>query len=134
MASKSYHFQQRVLKHFKEQGFNCVVQQKAFPDIIAWKPFIDARGLSPVLFTQIVHGEDIYHDQFIPFFVTFVECKINKSLNKKEKIEAKKFLKENRCNTFLVAWKDGRKLEFQELKIKKPEIKPQERLNPTYFG
>lgn len=127
-SQKGYNFQRRVLKHLKEQGFNCVVQ-KSFPDIIAWKPFMDSNGMSPVLHTQMMMGNKVSHNTFIPFFVTLVECK---KLTKKTKKEAEKVLKENRCNIFLVAYLNKKKLEFQEIKSKKG-IKIVKKEIPSYL-
>ena len=126
-----------VLKHLQEKGFNCIAQSKpAFPDIIAWKPFMDMQGKSPILHTQTIMGSEVTNKSFIPFFVTLVECKKNKKLNKKEKAAVKIILDENRCNLFLIAYKEKGKLEFTEIetsnKIPTAEIIKKER--PSYLG
>lgn len=145
MSSKSYrigyHFQRRVVKHLNDKGFNCVVQPKsAFPDIIAWKPFDNGQGGFLALNVQAtIEGKSVTKMIF-PYFVTMVECKVNKYLSKKEKEEATKILNEGRCNSFMVAWRDGRKLKFQELELKnnlpviKPAEPPEPRPTPSYFG
>jgi len=121
---KGYNFQRRVLKHLTEKGFNCVVQPKsAFPDIVAWKPFVDSLGRSLAVNTQTEVGDKAYTSILIPYYVTLIECKVNKYLNKKEKDAAKKILEEGRCNNFFVAYKDKRKLKFEKIGItRKKEI------------
>ena len=141
MSSRSYrigyNFQRRVVKHLKEKGFNCIVQPKsAFPDIVAWKPFEDGKGGSLALNVQaVIEGKAIFKVLF-PFFVALVECKVNKYLSKKEKDAAIQILKEGRCNTFLIAYREKRKLKFQEIELKDniPIIKHVEKPLPSYLG
>ncbi len=123
MPNKSYrigyHFQQRVVKHLKEHNFNCIVQPKsAFPDIVAWTPFISIDGKALFVNAQQNLNGEVSNKVLIPYYVVLVECKVNKYLSKKEKEAAKKILKERRCNTFLVAYREKRKLKFQEIEIK----------------
>jgi len=141
MASKSYrigyNFQRRVVKHLKEKGFNCIVQPKsAFPDIVAWKPFNDGKGNSLALNVQETIDEETKSKVVFPFYVSLIECKVNKYLSKKEKIEATKILEEGRCNSFLVAYRENRKLKFQEIELKDkiPVIKNVEKPLPSYLG
>ena len=131
-----YNFQRRVVKHLVQNGFNCVVQPKsAFPDIIAWKPFIDAAGNIMSLNTQTIIEGKISYRQFFPFFVSMVECKVNKYLSKQEKEKAKTILEEGNCNVFVIAYRNKRKLEFQEmfLENKTPKTKPIKTI-PSYLG
>lgn len=130
-------FQGKVLKHLKEKGFNCIVQPKpAFPEIVAWKPFEDGKGHFMMLNVEATIEGKAFSKVLSPFFVALVECKDKKFLNKKEKAAATKILKEGRCNTFMVAYKDKQKLKFQEIELKNsmPIIKPVEKPLPSYFG
>jgi len=111
-------FQMSVIEHLKEKGFNCIIQKSAFPDIVAWKPFSDGKGNSLALNAQANVGGRIARKVFFPFFVSFVECRANKHLSKKENEIVKKILEEGRCNAFLVAYKDKKKLKFQEIELK----------------
>jgi len=138
MVSKSYrigyNFQRRVVKHLSEKGFNCIVQPKsAFPDIIAWKPFIDGNGRTLAINTQTRIGDKSYQDIMIPFYVSLIECKVNKYLNKKEKDATKQILEEGRCNSFFVAYRDKRKLEFEEFKLKKAKIERIEKVEAPFY-
>ncbi len=131
-------FQKQVIKHLKGKGFNCIVQS-AFPNIFAWKPFMDGEGRSPILFTQASIGDKIVNKQLVPFFVALVECNSkNKYLNKKKKEEVKKILEEERCNVFLVAYKDKKnRLEFQEINLRRKQqypIEPEKKEIPSYLG
>jgi len=131
-----YRFQRRVVKHLKERGFNCVVQPKsAFPDIVAWKPFIDSSGRALAVKTKIEIENKTSDNILIPYFVSLIECKVNKYLSKIEKQEAKKILEEGRCNAFYVAYRKKRKLKFGEIKIKNQEIiiEHKEKI-PGYLG
>jgi len=141
MASKSYrigyNFQRRVVNHLKKLGFNCIVQPKsAFPDILAWRPFINENGEALALNVQENLDGRISYKTILPFYVSFIECKVNKYLSKKEKDAAKLILKEGRCNVFLVAHRKNRKLLFQEIKLDNEKIiatnvdKP----TPSYIG
>ena len=111
--------QESVLKHFEKEGFNCIIQPKsAFPNIVAWRPFVDGNGNTLAITTQMFVGKKVFHKVFLPFFVSLVQCKENKKISKKEKSAAEKILKEGRCNTFYIAYKGKRRLEFQEITIK----------------
>jgi hypothetical protein len=138
MEKKKLNFQNKVVKHLIEKGFNCVIQPKPiFPEIIAWKPFTDMEGRSPILMTQTEISGRVINKQFVPFFVALVECNSKKYLNKKKTGEVKKILEENRCNVFLVAYKDKKnKLEFQEINLKERQIKvkPGKKEIPSYLG
>jgi len=141
MASKSYrigyNFQRRVVAHLKKLGFNCIVQPKsAFPDILAWRPFINENGESLALNVQENLDGRISYKTILPFYVSFIECKVNKYLSKKEKDAAKLILKEGRCNTFLVAHRKNRKLLFQEITLDNEKIivKQINKTLPSYVG
>jgi len=141
MASKSYqigyNFQRRVVKHLKDQGFSCIVQPKsAFPDILAWRPFISANGDVLAINVQSNLAGTITNKTVMPFFVSFIECKVNKYLSKKEKEAAKLILKEGRCNTFLVAHRKKRKLLFYEITVDEEAIMttPIPKELPSYVG
>jgi len=127
---------EKVLKHLQEKGFNCI-ESGEFPDIFAWKPFMDMNNNSPVLHTQTTIGDKIVGKTFIPFFVALVGCKKNKKLNKKEKQMVKSILDENRCNLFLVAYEKKGKIEFEEMEKqlpKAPKVKEIKKELPSYFG
>ena len=142
MDSKSYrieyNFQRRVVTHLKKQGFNCITQPKsAFPDILAWRPFINGAGDVFAINVQENLSGTVTNKTVLPFYVSFIECKVNKYLSKKEKEAAKLILKEGRCNTFLVAHREGRKLLFQEITLNGEEavvttLIPKEL--PSYIG
>jgi len=131
-------FQKSVLKHLKSEGFNCIVQSKpAFPNIIAWRPFVDGNGNTLAVTTQLFVGEKVSYKMFLPFFVSLIECKVNKKISKKEKNAAKKILKEGRCNTFHMVYPNKNKLEFNEITIEnnKPVKKTRiEKSTPSYLG
>jgi len=127
---KGYMFQRRVVKFLRKKGFNCVTQPKsAFPDIIAWRPLMDQEGNNLKLHTQMQNGKVII---CLPFFVSMVECKVNKHLTKQEKQKAKDLLEKGVCNVFLIAYRVGRKLEFQEFFLKPKELKNERTQN--YIG
>jgi len=134
---KSKELFQMVIQHLQENSFNCIVQPKSsFPEIIAWRPFADITGnLFTINTMQNVKGK-ISNKVFIPFFVSFIVCKDSKDLSKKEKLAAKKTLEEGRCNTFFVAYKNKKKLEFQEigLKMKGAKSKGEIKEIPSYLG
>jgi len=141
MASKSYrigyNFQRRVVTHLKKQGFNCITQPKsAFPDILAWRPFINGKGDILAINVQSNLSGIVTNKTVLPFYVSFIECKVNKYLSKKEKEAAKLILKEGRCNTFLVAHRKDRKLLFQEITLDDEKIvaTPISKELPSYIG
>jgi len=113
------HIQQQVLTHLKGEGFNCITQS-TFPSIVAWRPFSDAQGKFLTLKVQAVFDGKTHNKILFPFFVAMVECK---KLNKKEKVESIKLLEEGRCNAFLVASKDKKKLKFEEIELNSKKYK-----------
>ena len=128
------HIQNQVLTHLKGEGFNCIAQS-AFPSIVAWRPFTDAQEKFLTLKVKAVIDGKTHYKILYPFFVAMVECK---KLNKKEKVKSQKLLKEGRCNTFLVASKDKKKLKFEEVEKEKIEIENSPSLSthssPSYIG
>jgi len=115
--NKINNFQQKVVKHLKDKGFNCIVQTK-FPNIIAWRTFNDGEGHSLALNVQETIDGESKSKVLFPFYVSMVECKEDKLFSKKEKEAAKKILEEGRCNAFLVAYKNNKKLKFKEIELK----------------
>jgi len=141
MASRSYrigyNFQRRVTKHLVSKGFNCITQPKsAFPDIIAWKPFVDGNGNALAINVQETLSDKTNNKVLFPFYISFIECKVNKYLSKKEKEAAKLILKEGRCNSFLVAYRDVKKLLFQEITLDNENIiiNSVNKKFPSYIG
>ena len=127
MDSKSckidYNFQKRVVTHLKKQGFNCITQPESiFPNILAWRPFVNGNGDVLAINVQENLSGNITNKVVMPFYVSFIECKENKNLSKKEKETAKLILEQGRCNTFLVAYREKRKLLFQEIKLDNEKI------------
>ena len=125
------YIQQKVVKHLKVEGFNFIVQP-TFPSIVAWKPFTDAQGKFLALNVKAVLDGKEQNKILFPFFIAMIEC--NK-LNKKEKVESKTLLKEGRCNTFLVAYEDNKKLKFEDIKLNSKKVKIKKFINfPSYIG
>ena len=135
--TKENNFKRRVITHMKKEGFNCIAQPTpAFPEIMAWRPFADSGGNMLAINVQETISEKIKNKIVLPFYVAFVNCKGDKSLNKKEKERAKLCLKEGRCNAFFVANKDGRKLLFNEITVnsRKSKKKTSTKERPSYVG
>jgi len=128
--------QTKVIQHLLSKGFNCISQPTVFPDIIAWKPFIDEKGNIPLIYTETTLGDKVSHNSFTPYFITMVGCKSKKKLNKKENREVKNILDERRCNMFLVAYPEKKELKFQEIVLKDNTPKPKQvkKLAPSYLG
>jgi len=126
-----------VMSHLKKQGFNCISKSKnAFPEIVAWRPFVNSGGDTLAINVQETLSGKIENKVVLPFYVSFIECKKDKNLNKKAKDVAKLFLQEGRCNTFLVAYKENKKLLFEEIKLnnKKPIKTKTIKTMPAYIG
>lgn len=141
MVSKSYKiehdFKKSVVTHLKKEGFNCISQPKdMFPDILAWRPFIDGKGDTLVINVQSNLSGTVTNKTVFPFYVSFIECRKDKPLSKKERNIAKSILKEGRCNTFLVAHKKNKKLLFKEIMLEDEKVimKPINKQLPTYIG
>ena len=141
MTSKSYNtdynFQKKVVEHLKKQGFNCISQsEKLFPNILAWRPFANERGETLAINVQETLSDKVNTKIVLPFYVSFIECKADNHLTKKEKIVAKTILKEGRCNTFLVAYKEKRKVLFHEIKVddEKVTMTPINKNKPSYVA
>lgn len=119
----------QVIEHLQQKGFNCIAQNN-FPNIIAWKPFINEGGESLVLnVNTTINGKSRIKTLF-PFFISMIECK--KSLSKKEMRIAEEIIKEGRCSSFIIAYKDKNKLKFEEMEFEIPI--PQKKPLPSYFG
>lgn len=130
-------FQKSVLRHLELEGFNCIVQPKpSFPTIVAWRPFVDGNGNTIAINTQLAVGKKVLYKVFLPFFVSLIECKLNKKISKKEETAAKKILKEGRCNAFYIAYQNKKKVEFNEITIEenKPVGKNIKKSIPSYLG
>ena len=129
-------FQRKVIKHLQEKGFNCAVQpDNSFPEIVAWRPFINEVGQALILTAQQNLGGMISNKDVVPFFISLVVCKSTKYLNKKEKKIAEKLLIEGKGNVFLIAYEDKKKLEFREISLQ--EKTPQKSIKPkipSYLG
>jgi Holliday junction resolvase len=125
-------FKQEVIKYLEEKGFNCVIQPKScFPNIVAWKPFIDNEGKTLIINTQIKVGDEDYTEIITPYFVSLFDCD---RFSKKKKDAAEKILEEGRCNAFFWVYKDKKKdLKFKEVKVKtKKENLKVENKKPYY--
>ena len=125
-------FRKKVLNYFSDKGFNCVTQQD-FPNIVAWRPFLDSAGKVLGINSQVEINGNVSGQVLIPYFVTFVECRKTKKWSKKEKKKAEKVVSEGRCNSFILAYQDKRELKFEELKnVSRMEITPEP--TPSYLG
>lgn len=56
--------------------------------------------------------KDIAYEGFLPYDVTFVECKSNGYLSKEEKEKARWYLKNNHCSKFLIAKRSKKRGEI----------------------
>ena len=116
--NKINNFQQKVAKHITEKGFNCIIQPKSFPNIVAWKFFEDKDGSSLAINAHVVINGKEKKKIYYPFFITMIECRLDNPLNKKEIKLSKQILKEGRCNAFFVAYEDKKELQFKEIENK----------------
>ena len=141
MDSKSrrveHDFQKRVTDHLRKEGFNCIAQpMSSFPNILAWRPFLNSDGDTLAINVVSNISGTITTKMVLPFYISFIECKIDKKLTKKEKEAAKLTLKEGRCNTFLVAHRKDKELLFQEITLEDEKIVTTsiEKQLPSYIG
>ena len=129
-----YNFQRRVKKYLEKKNWNVIIQPRSkFPDITAWKPFVNKENTPIFLNTEFPNQESL---PLVAFFVLMVECKVNKYLTKEEKKKTKELLLNNKCDLFLTAYRKNRKLCFYPLNITKQNtlIKKEDEEAKRYIG
>ena len=141
MDSKSrrveYNFQKKVTDHLRKEGFNCITQPlSSFPNILAWRPFLNSDGDTLAINVVSNISGAITTKMVLPFYVSFIECKIDKKLTKKEKQAAKLTLEEGRCNAFFVAHRKNKEVLFQEITLEDEKIVTTliDKKLPSYIG
>lgn len=135
MDKVNYSFQKKVVKHLRDEGFNCVPQPSPeFPNIIAWRPFVNGSGDVLAISVNETFSGKVGTKTVLPFYVAFIECREKKALSKKEEKIAKLNLEEGRCNTFLLANTKNKKVVFKEITLNNKEVIPVGKTLPSYVG
>ena len=109
-----------VKSYLEKQGFSCVVRpNKEFTDILAYISMgVDVEGMiNSKVITKKKDFETQIPFKIDPFILFEIKCKEGK-LTKLERKKAEELINKKGCNAFLVAFKKGKKLLFNQYFLK----------------